>query len=51
MTKTLNVFQAKNVTNTTEVEVTVAFPNHLYRQVSKSSVSEPQLLNIERKKR
>uniref|UniRef100_A0A669CWQ0 Uncharacterized protein n=1 Tax=Oreochromis niloticus TaxID=8128 RepID=A0A669CWQ0_ORENI len=34
--ETLNLLDtmvsAKNVTNTTEVEVTVAFPNHLYRQ-------------------
>uniref|UniRef100_A0A3P9BFZ3 Interferon a3-like n=1 Tax=Maylandia zebra TaxID=106582 RepID=A0A3P9BFZ3_9CICH len=40
--ETLNLIDtmAKNSTNTTEVEVTVAFPNHLYHQVSKSSAED-----------
>uniref|UniRef100_A0A668U1T7 Interferon a3-like n=1 Tax=Oreochromis aureus TaxID=47969 RepID=A0A668U1T7_OREAU len=40
-TSTLSLFlcviQGNNSTNTTEVEDTVAFPNHLYRQASKAS--------------
>ncbi|XP_031598735.2 interferon a3-like [Oreochromis aureus] len=37
--ETLNLLDtmANNSTNITEVEVTVVFPNHLYRQVSKAS--------------
>uniref|UniRef100_A0A668U0S0 Interferon n=1 Tax=Oreochromis aureus TaxID=47969 RepID=A0A668U0S0_OREAU len=47
--ETLNLLDtmAKNVTNTTEVEVTVAFPNHLYRQVSKSSAEDKLAFTVQ----
>ncbi|XP_025765701.1 interferon a3-like isoform X2 [Oreochromis niloticus] len=47
--ETLNLLDtmAKNVTNTTEVEVTVAFPNHLYRQVSKSSAEDKLVFTVQ----
>uniref|UniRef100_A0A3P8R7A9 Interferon n=1 Tax=Astatotilapia calliptera TaxID=8154 RepID=A0A3P8R7A9_ASTCA len=47
MTKTFNVLQAKNASNTTEVEVTVAFPNHLYHQVSKSSAEDKLAFTVQ----
>nr|XP_024659242.1 interferon a3-like [Maylandia zebra] len=47
--ETLNLLDtmAKNATNTTEVEVTVAFPNHLYHQVSKSSAEDKLAFTVQ----
>nr|XP_005726011.1 PREDICTED: uncharacterized protein LOC102198589 [Pundamilia nyererei] len=47
--ETLNLLDtmAKNSTNTTEVEVTVAFPNHLYHQVSKSSAEDKLAFTVQ----
>uniref|UniRef100_A0A3Q2V2Q4 Interferon a3-like n=1 Tax=Haplochromis burtoni TaxID=8153 RepID=A0A3Q2V2Q4_HAPBU len=47
--ETLNLLDAmaNNSTNITEVEVTVAFPNHLYHQVSKSSVEDKLAFTVQ----
>uniref|UniRef100_A0A3B4F0X1 Interferon a3-like n=1 Tax=Pundamilia nyererei TaxID=303518 RepID=A0A3B4F0X1_9CICH len=47
--ETLNLLDtmAKNATNTSEVEVTVAFPNHLYHQVSKSSAEDKLAFSVQ----